>query len=262
MNNALEQIRLAQPSLAFVLGSGLGSVADSFQPDIEVPFAEVPGWPISKVPGHAGKLLLGRMKDSGLRVLIAQGRSHLYEGFSAFEVTAGIRCMIQEWGVRRLVLTNAAGAIDPQFAVGGLMSICDHLNLLGSSPLAGGPNFFDMSAVYASGLRAGLKSAAESLEIRLFEGVYAAVSGPQYETPAEVRMLSTLGAQAVGMSTVPEAIQARALGAEVMGISMLTNWAAGLSAETLSHSEVVQVGATASQDLARLLHSGACEIGL
>lgn len=262
MTAAFEQVRLAKPKIALVLGSGLGSVADAFQPEFEVPYAEVPGWPTSKVPGHAGKLLLGRMNDSGLRVLIAQGRSHLYEGLSAFEVTAGIRLMIEQWGIRRFVLTNAAGAIDPQFAVGGLMMIRDHLNLLGSSPLTGGPHFHDMSSVYASGLRHALKLAAEALEIRLFEGVYAAVPGPQYETPAEVRMLKALGAQAVGMSTVPEAIQARALGAEVIGISMLTNWAAGLASQTLDHSEVIQVGATASQDLARLLQSGACEVGL
>lgn len=254
MPDALDQLKNSQPDTAIVLGSGLGSVADSFFPEAIVPYEEVPGLPVSKVPGHVGRFVLGRVDGSGRKVVIAQGRSHLYEGLTAAEITAGIRFMAKELGVKRIVLTNAAGAIDPSFQVGGLMVLTDHLNLLGVSPLTGGPHFYDMSAVYSLRLREALFGAAEKLGTRLHHGVYAAVPGPQYETPAEVRMLRTMGAQAVGMSTVPEAIQARALGLEVAGISMLTNWGAGLAPATLDHSEVVQVGAEASLGLGRLLH--------
>ncbi len=255
MPSPLQQLAAARPETAIVLGSGLGAVADSFQPELTVPYADVPGLPVSRVPGHAGRFVLGSLPGSGQKVLIAQGRSHLYEGLSAAEVTTGIRFMASELGVKRLILTNAAGAIDPSFHVGGLMLITDHLNLLSASPLTGGPHFHDMSAVYSPALRAAFQSAAEKLGLRLHQGVYAAVPGPQYETPAEVRMLRALGAQAVGMSTVPEAIQAHALGLEVAGVSMLTNWAAGLAPATLDHAEVVAVGAGAGQDLARLLHA-------
>ena len=255
MASSLSQLIAAQPRTALILGSGLGAVADSFSPELTVPYAEVPGLPQSKVPGHAGRFVLGRLPASGAPVVIAQGRSHLYEGLTAAEVTAGVRFLASELGVQRLVLTNAAGAIDPTFHVGGLMLITDHLNLLGASPLTGGPHFHDMTEVYSSGLRQDFQSAADGLGLRLHQGVYAAVPGPQYETPAEIRMLRTLGAQAVGMSTVPEAIQARALGLEVAGLSLLTNWAAGLAPATLHHSEVVEVGHAAGQDLARLLHA-------
>jgi purine-nucleoside phosphorylase len=255
MPSALDQLVAARPATAIILGSGLGAVAESFAPSLTVPFSEIPGLPQSKVPGHAGKFVLGSLPGSGQKVVIAQGRSHLYEGLSAHEVTAGVRFLAGTLGVKRLILTNAAGAIDPSFQVGGLMLITDHLNLLGQSPLTGGPNFHDMSVVYSIRLRESFMKAAERLGLRLSHGVYAAVPGPQYETPAEVRMLRTLGAHAVGMSTVPEAIQARALGLEVAGISLLTNWAAGLAPATLQHSEVVEVGLSASHDLARLLHS-------
>ena len=247
---SLDLISAARPATAFVLGSGLGGVVDSLGVEAEVPFAEVPGLGASTVPGHAGRLVLCRLE--GRAVLVAQGRRHLYEGLSAHEVAAGIRFM-HGLGVRRVVLTNAAGAINAGFEVGGLMLITDHLNLQGTSPLSGGPNFHDMSEVYSKAWRTRFQQAAAGLGMRLHEGVYAALSGPQYETPAEIRMLRTLGADAVGMSTVPEAIQARALGMEVAGLSMLTNWAAGLKPQTLDHGEVMAVGRQASQDLARLL---------
>lgn len=255
MPSALDQLIAAQPETAIILGSGLGAVAETFLPVVTVPYAEVPGLPVSKVPGHAGRFVLGTLPDSGRKVVVAQGRSHLYEGLSAAEVTAGVRFLAQELGVKRLVLTNAAGAIDASFQVGGLMLITDHLNLLGVSPLTGGPHFHDMSEVYSMSLRQSFLAAAQRLSLTLHQGVYAAVPGPQYETPAEIRMFRTLGANAVGMSTVPEAIQARALGLEVAGISVLTNWAAGLAPATLHHSEVVEVGLAAGQDLARLLHA-------
>lgn len=238
------------PETAIVLGSGLGPVAEAFEKESEIAYADVPGLSSATVPGHAGRFLL--VRHQGRRLLIAQGRRHLYEGISAAEVTAGIRFMHRH-GVKRIVLTNAAGAIHPSLEVGGLMLIADHLNFQGTSPLAGGPHFHDMSEVYSAAWREKCQTAAMTLGLKLHAGVYAAVLGPQYETPAEIRMLRTLGADAVGMSTVPEAIQARALGMEVLGISMLTNWAAGLKPQTLSHAEVVAVGRAASGDLARLL---------
>ncbi|GEP44716.1 purine-nucleoside phosphorylase [Brevifollis gellanilyticus] len=247
---SLSHLQSACPETAIVLGSGLGSVVDDLGIEAEVPFADVPGLSASTVPGHAGRLVLSRI--SGKAVLIAQGRRHLYEGLSAYEVTASIRFM-HELGVKRVVLTNAAGAIKESMAVGELMLITDHLNLQGTTPLLGGPHFHDMSEVYSATWRDRFLAAAAKLQMPLHEGVYAALLGPQYETPAEIRMLRTLGADAVGMSTVPEAIQARALGMEVAGISMLTNWAAGLKPQTLDHSEVVAVGKQASVQLAKLL---------
>jgi purine-nucleoside phosphorylase len=247
---SLALIQNARPETAIVLGSGLGSVVDDFGIEAEVSFADAPGLSASTVPGHAGRFVLCRI--SGKLVLIAQGRRHLYEGLSAHEVTAGIRFM-HELGVKRVVLTNAAGAIKDSMAVGELMLITDHLNLQGTTPLLGGPHFHDMSEVYSAAWRTQFISAAAKLHMPLHEGVYAALLGPQYETPAEIRMLRTLGADAVGMSTVPEAIQARALGMEVAGVSMLTNWAAGLKPQTLDHSEVVAVGKLAAVQLATLL---------
>lgn len=248
----LRAIQEARPETAIVLGSGLGAVAEAFGIECEVPYDQVPGLSASTVPGHAGRFVLGR--QNGSPILLAQGRRHLYEGLSAHEVTASIRFM-HEIGVRRVVLTNAAGAIHDSFHVGGLMLITDHLNLQGTTPLLGGPHFHDMSEVYSLTLRERMLTAARRLLLTLHQGVYVALLGPQYETPAEIRMLRTLGADAVGMSTVPEAIQARALGMEVAGISMLTNWAAGLKPQTLHHAEVVEVGKAASSDLAKLLQA-------
>jgi purine-nucleoside phosphorylase len=247
---SLSLIEEACPETAIVLGSGLGGVVETFSIEAEVSFADVPGLSASTVPGHSGRLVLARI--SGKPVLMAQGRRHLYEGLSAYEVTAGIRFM-HGLGIKRVVLTNAAGAIKETMAVGELMLITDHLNLQGSTPLLGGAHFHDMSEVYSAEWRQRFQEAATELNLPLHEGVYAALLGPQYETPAEIRMLRTLGADAVGMSTVPEAIQARALGMEVAGISMLTNWAAGLKPQTLDHAEVVSVGRQAAVGLAQLL---------
>lgn len=246
-------LQAAHPDTAVVLGSGLGAVVDAFDAELEVPYAEVPGLSAATVPGHAGRLVLVR-DAAGRRLLFAQGRRHLYEGLTAAEVAAGVR-VLHGLGVRRLVLTNAAGCLNPAFAVGDLMLISDHLNLQGDSPLRGGPHFHDMSEVYDAAWRRAFHEAAGRLGQALREGVYAAVQGPQYETPAEVRMLGRLGADAVGMSTVPEAIQARALGMQVAGISMLTNWAAGLAPGNLHHDEVVAVGRAASTRLAALLQA-------
>jgi purine-nucleoside phosphorylase len=237
------------PEWGLVLGSGLGAFVDGIDVLDTVPFADVPGLPTSGVPGHAGRFVLGRIGDR--RLLIAQGRVHLYEGRSAREVTAFVRFMAA-LGARRIILTNAAGTLNREFASGTWMMLRDHLNLTGTSPLLGGPHFIDMSEVYSPKLRAHFAAVAKEYEIPLHEGVYAGLLGPQYETPAEIRMLRTLGADAVGMSTVLEAIQARALGIEVAAFSCLTNWAAGMQA-ALAHTEVLEVGRQAGGTLARLL---------
>ena len=239
-----------RPQWGLVLGSGLGGFSERMNVEAVVPYSEIEGLPQSRVAGHAGEFVFGKLGD--VPVVAARGRVHLYEGRSAAEVTANIRWMAER-GIRRLVLTNAAGTCNAAFAPGSWMMLGDHLNLTGTSPLLGGANFFDMSEVYAKHLRAHFSTTAKSRGMTLHEGVYAGLLGPQYETPAEVRMLQRLGADAVGMSTVLEAIQAHALGIEVAGFSCLTNWAAGLNAAPLAHSEVMETGAHAATALADLL---------
>jgi purine-nucleoside phosphorylase len=243
-------VRDYQPEWGIVLGSGLGMLVEEVDAILSLPYEEITGMPVSTAPGHAGRFVFGRL--AGCRVLMAQGRVHLYEGRTAEEVTATVRFM-ENLGVRRLLLTNAAGTLNPQFAPGSWMMLSDHLNLTGTSPLLGGANFVDMSSVYTPELRTRFASAAQAEGLTLHQGIYAGLLGPQYETPAEVRMLRVLGADAVGMSTVLEAIQARALGMEVAAFSCLTNWAAGLSEQTLSHEEVLAVGKGASEQMLRIL---------
>jgi purine-nucleoside phosphorylase len=234
--------------IGIVLGSGLGVLADEVEITREVGFAEA-GMAVSTVPGHAGKFLFGKI--SGKDVILMKGRVHLYEGHGAHAVTAGVRWMAGH-GVDSLVLTNAAGTLNRNFAPGEWMMLSDHLNLTGTSPLSGA-TFIDMSATYDAAWRADFKKAAAASGMKLNEGVYASLRGPQYETPAEIRMLRTLGADAVGMSTVLEAIQARALGLRVVGFSCLTNWAAGMQ-ENLNHEEVMETGNSASKIMAKLLN--------
>ena len=247
-----------RPDVAMVLGSGLGSFADGAEKLFEIPYSAVAGLPESKVPGHAGKFV-GAVLD-GTPLLLAMGRVHYYEGHTPRQIAAHVRLMAS-LGPRTLVLTNAAGTLNADFAPGGWMMLSDHLNLTAASPLSGGPNFFDMSEVYAEDLRACFRAVAREQGLALHEGVYACVPGPQYETPAEVRMLRTLGADAVGMSTVFEAVQARALGLRVAAFSCLTNWAAGVTDMPLSHDEVIETGRNAASSLVRLLQ-GALRRGL
>jgi purine-nucleoside phosphorylase len=214
-----------------------------------IPFSDA-GLPVSTVPGHEGAFLFGEF--GGRELMIMRGRVHLYEGHPARSVTAGIRWM-RERGIGSLVLTNAAGAVNPDFTAGSWMLIEDHLNLTGTSPLEGGPAFQDLSEVYDASWRAEAKRVAGAREMTLHEGVYAGLRGPQYETPAEVRMLRTLGADAVGMSTVLEAIEAKALGMRVLGFSCLTNWASGLPGAKLDHGDVMQAGEKASEEMIGLL---------
>lgn len=233
---------------AIVLGSGLGPLADALAVSREVGFAEA-GLPVSSVPGHAGKFLFGTL--DGRELVLMKGRVHLYEGHPPQTVTAGVRWLAEQ-GVESIILTNAAGTLNPDFPPGEWMMLSDHLNLTGTSPLHGA-HFQDLTETYDGAWRAAFRESANRIGVPLHEGVYAGNRGPQYETPAEVRMLRTMGADAVGMSTVLEAIQARALGMRVAAFSCLTNWAAGMSREPLDHHEVLETGQAAAEAMIRLL---------
>src|SRR5256885_9485760 len=232
----------ALPATAIILGSGLGEFAGSLGDATSITYGELPNWPVSKVPGHEGRLVIGTAK--GHRVAALAGRSHLYEGVDDWSVTFATR-VLGRLGIRQLILTNAAGGVNTTFSQGALMLIDDHINLTGHNPLAGpnddrfGPRFPDMSTVYSSRLRALADETAKASGLTLAHGVYAALLGPSYETPAEIRYLRTIGADAVGMSTVPEAIVARHMGIDVLGISCITNMAAGVLPHPLNHSEVM-----------------------
>ena len=229
-------------TVGVVLGSGLGAFAETLENRFETPYADIAGWPAVTAAGHAGKLVTGRLGDT--EVVVLSGRAHYYEGYTGAEVTLGIRELAKR-GVDRVILTNAAGAIDTELHPGELVLISDHINLMGQNPLAGpnddrfGPRFPDMSDVYASRLRGVAAEAARASDVALAHGVYAALLGPSYETPAEIRFLRSIGADAVGMSTVPEAIVARHMGIEVLGISCITNMAAGVLPAPLNHAEVM-----------------------
>jgi purine-nucleoside phosphorylase len=244
------------PRLGLVLGSGLGGLAAAVEDAVAIPFDELPGWPAASAPGHSGRLLLGHLE--GVPVACLQGRLHMYEGLGALQVVEPALLM-NRLGARTLLLTNAAGGVNPAFRAGTLMLLSDHLNLTGRTPLLGpnddavGPRFLDLSAVYDPELRADLRSSAERACVSLQEGVYAGLLGPTYETPAEVRMLRVLGADAVGMSTVMEAIAARWAGMRVAAISLITNPGAGLSPTPLSHDEVLQAANEAGPRLSRVI---------
>ena len=231
-----------QPVLGLILGSGLGAYADSFQNRTVIPFAELPHFPSSTILGHSGNLIIGNAE--GVSVAALQGRVHLYEGYSIAEVAFPAR-VLGSLGIRRLIVTNAAGGINTAFKPGDLMLISDHINLMGTNPLTGpnldelGPRFPDMSEAYDSEMRGIALEAARQMEIPLHQGVYIGLLGPSYETPAEIRMCRTLGADAVGMSTVPEVIVANHMGIRVLGISCITNMAAGILPQKLTHKEVL-----------------------
>ena len=232
-----------RPEIAVVLGSGLGDFADTLAEAAVVPFDELPNWPASRVVGHAGRLAIGSVK--GKDIIALSGRCHAYEGHDMRRVTFPVR-VLGLLGIRSLILTNAAGGVNVAFGQGALMVMDDHINLMGSNPLAGdnedrfGPRFPDMSEVYSKRLRGIADQAAHEAGVAIQHGVYAALLGPSYETPAEIRYLRTIGADAVGMSTVPEAIAARHMNIEVLGISCITNMAAGVLARPLDHAEVME----------------------
>ncbi|MCC6216536.1 MAG: purine-nucleoside phosphorylase [Polyangiaceae bacterium] len=231
------------PAVGVVLGSGLGAFADTLAGLVRIPYADLPGMPGARVPGHAGNLCLGAA--SGVPIACLQGRAHAYEGHPPEKVVFGVR-LLAALGCRAVLLTNAAGGIGRGLAPGDLLLLRDHLNLMGSSPLVGpndpsGPRFPDLTHAYSPPLRAAARAAAAELGLELREGVYAAMLGPAYETPAEVRMLARLGADAVGMSTVPEVIALAHLGVPVAAVSCITNLAAGISERPLAHAEVEEV---------------------
>ena len=242
--------------MGVVLGSGLGGLADEVESPVEVPYADIPGWPASTAVGHAGVLVLGTIAEAP--VALMRGRAHLYEGIGADRVVFGVR-VLGRLGIRSLVVTNAAGGINPDYRVGQLVLISDHVNLQGRSPLVGpnddslGPRFPDMSDAYDSDLRARAQEAASRLGIELGEGVYAAWLGPQFETPAEIRFMRVAGGDLVGMSTVQEVIAARHLGIRCLGISVVTNMAAGVLSEKIDHEAVLEVGERAAASLTALL---------
>ena len=231
------------PSTAIVLGSGLGDFAGSLDDAVSIPYGELPHWPVSSVVGHEGRLVVGASR--GKRVAVLAGRCHLYEGHDVRTVTFAVR-VLGLLGVRTLILTNAAGGVNTGFSRGALMAMDDHINLTGQNPWVGanedrfGARFPDMSEVYSTRLRRLADEASEAVGIRLEHGVYAALLGPSYETPAEIRYLRTIGADAVGMSTVPEAIAARHMGMEILGLSCITNMAAGVLPQPLNHAEVME----------------------
>jgi inosine/guanosine/xanthosine phosphorylase family protein len=246
------------PTLGLVLGSGLGGLADEILDAVALPFAEMPGWPAPSAPGHRGRLVLGSLR--GLPVACLQGRLHMYEGLSAAQVVEPALLM-HRLGAQALVLTNASGGVNPAFGAGTLMAITDHINLTGRTPLLGpnddalGPRFPDLTDAWDPVLRRRLLDAAAAVGVQVEQGIYVGLLGPSFETPAEVRMLGILGADAVGMSTVMEAIAARWVGMRLCGVSLVTNAGAGLSPNPLTHEEVLETAAEAGPRLARVIRA-------
>jgi xanthosine phosphorylase len=244
------------PRLGLMLGSGLGALADRLEDRIEIPYGELPGFHAGGLAGHAGALVLGRL--AGTPVVIFSGRWHVYEGIEASAITTPIRTL-KALGTETLILTNAAGSLRPEVGPGSLVCLSDHINLLGFNPLIGpndeaaGPRFPSLAAAYDPELRARLRAAADALGTELHDGVYLAVAGPSFETPAEIRAFRTLGADLVGMSTVPEVIVARHAGMRVAAISAVTNLAEGMGGEALSHDQTLRVGREGAARLGPLI---------
>jgi purine-nucleoside phosphorylase len=256
---AARMIRARAPmnaSVAVVLGSGLGGFADELSDATAIPYDEIPGFARATVEGHAGRLVIGKVGDSP--VVAQQGRFHFYEGYSLEEVTFPIR-VLKLLGVQTLILTNASGALNVEFAPGSLMVITDHINLMGVNPLTGpnderfGPRFPDLTNVYSPELQDIVLEEARAMELEMRRGVYASLTGPSYETPAEIYMVRSLGADAVGMSTVPEAIVARHMDMQVVGISCITNLAAGVTDRPVDHTQVIATGERVRESFTELL---------
>jgi purine-nucleoside phosphorylase len=251
------------PAIGVVLGSGLGGFADEFSEATRIPYANIPFFPRSTAIGHAGQMVIGKVGD--IAVASMQGRVHLYEGYSANEVAFPTR-VFGRMGIRALVLTNAAGGINLEYKQGALVVITDHINLQGQNPLTGpnddrcGPRFPDMTQAYSKPYREIALRAAQRLDKTVYQGVYAGLLGPSYETPAEIRYLRTIGADLVGMSTIPEVIAARHMGIKVLAISCVTNMAAGISDEVLSHEDVLATGERVKGDFVALLRAVLPEI--
>jgi purine-nucleoside phosphorylase len=245
-----------KPEVALVVGSGLGGITKDIAKPVVIPYSEIPHFPKPTVAGHAGQMIFGEF--AGKKLMVLSGRFHYYEGRSLAEITYPIH-IVDALGVKILIVTNAAGGINPQFKPGDLMIIEDHINFMGVNPLLGGLNenggvkFIDMTQAYSTRLREKLDTAAEKLQLPIWRGVYLATTGPSYETPAEIKAFAWIGADAVGMSTVPEVIIARYHNIEVAGISCITNLAAGITNKKLSHEEVLEVGKATQDKLGKLL---------
>ena len=250
-----EKIQDFQPEIGIILGSGLGDFADEFE-SIIIPYNDIPGFEKSNVQGHKGQLVFAQI--NGKKVVMMQGRYHFYEGYSMQTVTFPVKVM-KKLGVKTLIITNAAGAVTPEFRPGDLMLITDHINFMGTNPLIGkndetlGTRFPDMSEVYSKELILKAEEIAQKLNINYQKGVYAATTGPSYETPSEVKMFRMLGANAVGMSTAPEAIVANYCGLKILGISCLTNYASGVSETPLNHQEVIDTANRVKESFKNLL---------
>ncbi|WP_216664892.1 purine-nucleoside phosphorylase [Bacillus sp. WMMC1349] len=253
-----------KPVVGLILGSGLGVLADEIKDAVQIKYEDIPEFPVSTVEGHAGQLVIGTLEN--VQVVAMQGRFHYYEGYSLDKVTFPVRVM-KELGVTTLIVTNAAGGVNESYQPGDLMIISDHINHMGTNPLIGpndstlGVRFPDMSVAYDKELRELAQTTAEELNIDIQVGVYTAVSGPTYETPAEVRFLRTIGSDAVGMSTVPEVIVARHAGVRVLGISCISNAAAGILDQPLSHDEVMEVTEKVKSDFLQLVTMIVAKIG-
>jgi purine-nucleoside phosphorylase len=244
--------------VAVVLGSGLGAFAETLEDKVVIPYEEIPDFERSTVEGHSGRLIVGKLSSTPVNVAVMQGRFHYYEGYSLEEVTLPIRAF-GAMGLKKIALTNAAGGVNPEFKRGDFMLISDHINLMMISPLRGkhdkrlGERFPDMTEVYSREYRRIAKEAAVEIGLDLREGVYLALQGPNYETPAEIRMMRALGADAVGMSTVPEAIVAKQMGMTTLGVSLITNAAAGIEDGPINHAEVMEMGQRVSKEFSELL---------
>ncbi len=255
---ALDAIGPRKPAVSIVLGSGLGAFAEELTGAVEIPYGDIPGWPRSTAIGHAGQLVFGKLDAT--EVVLMAGRAHLYEGYTPQQAVFGVR-VLGKLGVRKMIFTNAAGGINLSYGTGALVLISDHINLQGSNPLSGpndeslGHRFPDMTEAYSSRLRAIAHQAASGLGMPLPEGVYAGLLGPCYETPAEIRYLRTIGADLVGLSTVGEVIAANHMGTECLGISCVTNMAAGVLPQKLNHEEVLEVGRQVKDGFVRLLRA-------
>ncbi|HUI08340.1 MAG TPA: purine-nucleoside phosphorylase [Verrucomicrobiae bacterium] len=244
-----------KPEVALVIGSGLGGITKEIAKPVTIPYGDIPHFPKSTVTGHAGQMIFGEF--AGKKLMVLSGRFHYYEGRSLAEITYPVH-VVDALGVKILIVTNAAGGINPQYKPGDLMIIEDHINFMGVNPLLGNANgngvkFIDMTQAYSGRLREKLDAAAEKLQMPIWRGVYLATTGPSYETPAEIKAFAWIGADAVGMSTVPEVIMARYHNIEVAGLSCITNLAAGISSKKLSHDEVLEVGRATQDKLGKLL---------
>ncbi len=226
-----------EPEIGIILGSGLGKLVDEFENPVSIGFADIPHFPVPAVEGHKGEVVAGSL--AGVPVLAFSGRVHYYEGYSMEEVCFPVRVM-SGLGVETVIITNAAGAITETYSPGDIVIIADHINLMGDNPLRGTTDFIDMTEAYSCALRAVAHDVAKGLGLRLEEGVYLVLSGPSFESPAEIRMMRTMGADLVGMSTIPEVIMANRLGMKVLGLSMVTNMAAGITGSPLTHAEVIE----------------------